>query len=650
MPSAEYRGVQARLATGWNTWDTRSVLSHVHLPEGLVIGLGIKEYYRGTTLRNVQIGRRGEDDERVRLGPHAIDGSSTEVTVRWRDVELLVRSAHDGDDLVLLIEPLSNQVKPAALTVSVAFAWGMPGVVRHDGASISAASGDRRTSVFATAQHSPDPYVDVDGPHFVLTLDRSVGISTGRPRALAEVRELVERRRADLDAAVGSEHSLVVRDAIAWNTIFEPSRRRVITTVSRLWNVGKRGGYAMFCWDAFFGALLAGTASPDLAYANVVEMLAELTPEGFVPNVAQGTGRRTFDGSQPPFASLIAWELHAAHGGDWFLRDVFPALLSWNRWWWRVRRNGELLSLGSTWFEPESPSPQDIPRINQHFGATCESGADDHPVFSDVPFDEETGMLRAHDIGLNSEYVLDCEYLARIADAVGADDEASELRRRGALVAAGVRDGLWDPASRIFRSHFSDSGAPTAYLSPMSFFPMFAGIGDADQVRDMVELHLRNEAEFGGEWVIPSSPRDDARTARQSYWSGRAWPPIDFLVYLGLLRAGRDADRAWLAERSEALVLKEWREHRHVHENYSSETGAGCDVANSEPFLTWGALLSLVPMIESDEVPYFAEWKRDREHGARIKTSDGTSADGPPADRTPSSATRREGTRERGEQ
>ena len=118
-------------------------------------------------------------------------------------------------------------------------------------------------------------------------------------------------------------------------------------------------------------------------------------------------------------------------------------------------------------------------------------------------------------------------------------------------------------------------------------------------------------------------------TAKQSYWSGRAWPPINFLVYLGLLRAGRTDDRAWLAERSEALVLKEWREHRHLHENYSSESGAGCDVGNSEPFLTWGALLSLVPMIESSEVPYFAAWKAERERTTQITTPT-TSADGTP--------------------
>lgn len=616
--SARYAELQDRLARGWNTWDTRSVLSQVRLPDGLLIALGIKEYYRGTTLRSAQIGRPGEDTEKVTLGPHAVDGRLTETLVSWQGVTIRVRSAHEGEELVLLVEPLENQAKPAALTVSVAFAWNRLGAVRHSGAAIEAESPAGRTLVHTTAASVDDPYTDVDGPHLVLPLTGPVGLSTGVARGLAEIEAIVEREHAALEAASGSEHAGIVRDSIAWNTLYEPSKDRVITTVSRLWNVGKRGGYAMFCWDAFFGALLAGTVSRDLAIANVIEMLAEATPEGFVPNVAQGTGRRTFDGSQPPFASLISWELAQALDAPWLLEEAFPALLDWNRWWWRVRRSGELLALGSTSFVPEAPSPQDIPRIHQHFGATCESGADDHPVFSDVPFDEGTSLLRAHDIGLNSEYVLDCEYLARIADEVGASAEAAELRERGAGVATGVRERLWDAEARIFRSHFSDTGKPTAHLSPMSFFPMLAGLGDAEQVDAMVGSHLRNPEEFGGEWVIPVTPRDDARTGRQSYWSGRAWPPINFLVYLGLLRAGRETDRAWLAERSAALVLTEWREHRHVHENYSSETGEGCDVANSEPFLTWGGLLSLVAMIEAGEVPYFAEWRREAEAGVRV--------------------------------
>ena len=34
-----YEALQKRLAQGWNTWNTRSVLSHVLLPEGFALNL-----------------------------------------------------------------------------------------------------------------------------------------------------------------------------------------------------------------------------------------------------------------------------------------------------------------------------------------------------------------------------------------------------------------------------------------------------------------------------------------------------------------------------------------------------------------------------------------------------------------------------------
>lgn len=606
--SPQYAAVQKRLAWGWNTWDTRSVLHHVRLPDGLLVGLGIKEYYRGLSLQAVQIGRRGEGVEEVTLGPHALDGSYTEATVSWQGVQVRVRSAWDGDDLVLVVDPLRNQKKSACLTVRAAYAWNRPGSVRRAGAALVATGDLGETAVHVDGERADDPYTDVDGPHVVARLTGPVAVSTGRPRTVEEARAVVDAACRRTEDGV-DEHHAIVRDAVAWNTLYEPMGGRVVTQVSRLWNVQKRGGFAMFCWDSFFGALLADVGSRDLAYANVLEMLAELTPDGFVPNVSQGTGRTTYDGSQPPFASLIAWQIYRHRGDRWFLEDAFPALLSWNRWWWRARRAGDLLCGGSTVFEPEAPSPQDIPRIGQHFGATCESGADDHPVFADIPFDEDTGLLRAWDVGLSSEYALDCEMLARVAAELGRTGEHDELVERGRVVRAAISDRLWDRASGIFRYHFSDTGAPTAFLAPMCFFPLLAGVGTPEQVDSTVERHLRNPAEFGGEWVVPSSPRDDSRSARQSYWYGRVWPPINFLVHLSLLRAGRPEDATWIAERSAAVVLKEWREHRHVHENYSSETGEGCDVANSEPFLTWGGLLSLTALVEAGAVPYFDEWR-----------------------------------------
>ncbi|GAB3823132.1 MGH1-like glycoside hydrolase domain-containing protein [Kribbella italica] len=529
--------------------------------------------------------------------------------MRWAGITIRVQTAHAGDDLVALVTPTGNQPKSALLTVAVGYLWNRPGSVSRGDHQITAVGPDGRTvDVFGTAPHANDPYVDIDGPYLALDLSTAVGVSTGRARDLAEIAAIVAAASASIGQAGSdplAQHREIVRDAISWNTIYEPAKSRVVTTVSRLWNVGKRGGYALFCWDAFFNALLAAVSSKELAYVNTVEMLRAMTPEGFVPNVEQGTGRKTYDGSQPPVGSLVVRELYRRFGDRWLLEETFGPLLTWNRWWWQVRRDGELLCPGSTYFDAEFPSPQDVPRIHQHFGATCESGWDGHPVFDDVPFDKSKSLLAAHDVGLNSLYAADCEALAEIADILGESDAAAELRERQAAVVAAM-EALWDEPSGIYRSRRTDSGLPTERLSAMSFYPMLAGVGPAERTRRMVDDHLLADNGFGGEWILPTSPRSEPIDTREgSYWSGRAWPPVNFLVYLGLLRAEEKDAARWLAEGSSRLVLKEWNEHRHVHENYSSIHGGACDKPNSEPFQTWGALLSLITLMERGEVTFF---------------------------------------------
>ncbi|GAA1559041.1 hypothetical protein GCM10009804_14780 [Kribbella hippodromi] len=612
--AAAYDRLQDELGRGWNTWDTRSVLTQVLLPDALGVSFGLKEYYRGTSLRTAQIGRRTEGAETVTLGPHAYDGSYTETTVSWAGVTIRVQTAQVGDDLVALVTPLANQQKSALLTVAVNYLWNRPGVVVREGERIRA-TGDRVIAVFTTGKHVDDPYCDIDGPYLAVELSQTVGVSTGRERSLAEIAAIVASASAEFGVAGAdpiAQHHEIVRDAISWNTIYEPSKARVITTVSRLWNVGKRGGYALFCWDAFFNALIAAPNSKPAAYVNVIEMLRARTPDGFVPNVEQGTGRKTYDGSQPPIGSLTVLELYRRFGDRWFLEETFEPLLSWNRWWWRARRDGELLCAGSTYFDPEYPSPQDVPRIHQHFGATCETGWDGHPVFDDVLFDQEKSLLAAHDVGMNSLYAADCEALADIADILGEKAIAAELRDRQQTVVRAMET-LWDEPSGIYRSRRTDTGQVTERLSTMSFYPLLAGVGTGERVGRMLSEHLLADDGFGGEWILPTSSRHEPIQLKEtSYWELRAWPPVNFLVYLGLLRAGEKDAATWLADGSSRLVLKEWNEHRHIHENYSSVHGAACDKPNSEPFQTWGALLSLIVLMERGEVTLFDD---ERWHG-----------------------------------
>ncbi len=86
--SAQYEEVQQRLARGWNTWDVHSVATQVLLPEGLAIHVGMKHNsteYGDAFLGDALIGRLDQDAEVVTPGPHAWDGSYTELILSGRD-------------------------------------------------------------------------------------------------------------------------------------------------------------------------------------------------------------------------------------------------------------------------------------------------------------------------------------------------------------------------------------------------------------------------------------------------------------------------------------------------------------------------------------------------------------------------------------
>ena len=216
-PSASYRAVQQRLARGWNTWDTNSVTTQVLLPEGLAIHFGLKHNTALNTdafLGDALIGRLQPGAEQVTPGPHAWDGSYTELRVAWRGHSWRIQSAHDADDLVVLATPLPStpiSAMPPTLVVSVNFLWNRPGTTlrREDFIETHGASGS--VPVYCTcdpaaAQTENSDYADVPvaGPYFAVDFTAPVGIATGHRRTLAEIQAIVERQRQAYEHSIAS--------------------------------------------------------------------------------------------------------------------------------------------------------------------------------------------------------------------------------------------------------------------------------------------------------------------------------------------------------------------------------------------------------------------------------------------------------------
>lgn len=598
-----YNRLKAEIAKGWNTWNTRSVLSHVLLPEGLAINLGIKEYKSGYYLKEALIGRFGEEDEKIYPKAHAYDGSYSELNILWQGIELCIQSSVQGDDLVLLVTPIVNQYKPAVIVAEAGILWNRNGILSREGEVILARLPEKDIRIYAVGSQVTDPSVATQTPYLAIELSSVVGISIGKQRTLEEIKVIIAAGKLTHDKKKEkygelSEAYNALQSSIAWDTIYEPQKDRVVTPVSRIWNL-QHGGYSLFCWDTYFAAYMAAIDNKKLAYCNAIEITKEKTREGFVPNCAWGNGFSSHDRSQPPVGSLVVRELYRRYGDLWLLEELFDDLYEWNTWFYNNRSlKNHTMTWGSNPYEPVTYNYWESAGVGDTYGAALESGLDNSPMYDQIPFDKDRHILKLSDVGLTGLYLMDCEALADIAAVLNKTSEKDILILRAKDCKQGLKT-LWDEESGIFLNKRTDTNEFSPRLSPTNFYALFSDEISKEQSERMLKEHFYNPEEFWGDYILPSISRNDSAFPDQDYWRGRIWAPMNFLVYLGLRKHSlADAQKA-LADKSEELILKEWLVHGHVHENYSAITGEGCDVSNSDKFYHWGSLLSLIALMEA---------------------------------------------------
>ncbi len=281
--SPEYEAVQERLAQGWNTWDVYSVGAQVLLPEGFTIRVGLKNnsaLYADAFLSDLLIGRQGKGEEDVVPGPHTWNGSYTELRVSWQKHELRLQTAHDGGDLVMLATPVASTTSlPPTLVFSTGVLWNSPGAAAKSGDHIEFTNASGKICVYWTGQEQPPAALPVETPFFAGLFQGPIGLSTGHPRSVDQIRTILMRERP-----AGDNIAQAIESVMGWDTFYDPSKARVISPVSRLWSTGW-GGYVLFDWDTFFAASLAAIGDRDLAYADTIETLRESTPDGFCPQL-----------------------------------------------------------------------------------------------------------------------------------------------------------------------------------------------------------------------------------------------------------------------------------------------------------------------------------------------------------------------------
>lgn len=422
-------------------------------------------------------------------------------------------------------------------------------------------------------------------------LSRTDGVLAAGRREYEQRRLKVEGRRASLAESISNN--------LNWMVLLQPEVPALYTPAGRRWLFpapeGRSDHWTLFNWDSFFNALLLGAESPELARAAVLAVLRTQYPEGNIPNW-RGRFSGSSDRAQPPVGAFAVLRLYRRFGDRGWLLQAYPYLKRFNLFWTaerpgqRIRRDGNrngLLEWGSDSERIAPWVPEWERNADGRTRAAWESGQDDLPNYDQAPFNRESGTLELDCVDLNSLFALDCECLAEIAAELGLDEDESFFRTRGLEVKKRVNDLLWDKGSGMYKDRCWD-GRMSTHLAASNFYPLLAGIPDAERAGRMLK-NLLDPALFWGEFVIPTISRNDPAFADQQYWRGTIWPPTNYLVGQGLRRYGFYQAAAELAQKSMDLFLATWDTYQLCRENYDSRSGEG----GGQRYQSWGPLFAL---------------------------------------------------------
>jgi len=305
-PETKYKAIQTKLQTGWGTFNHKSVLSHVLLPEGFAMNIGIKLHQNNADnyLKEAFISSRGLRPEKITPGYKAYYGSYSDLTVEWNGVKFRIESATtENQDLMLLVTPIENPENIPSVVLETGMLWNRPGTLELDGNTVQIKTNNKNLTVRSTGAPEKE-FLANTSPYLAVKLNQPVAFYTGETKNIEQIKALVAKQRAEIEKMFSKYGELAptyqaIQSVIGWNMIYDASNERVIFPVSRLWNDNFGGQYVLFDWDTYFGAWMASLESKELAYANAVEITKAITPGGFIPNFSGSYGSASFDRSQP---------------------------------------------------------------------------------------------------------------------------------------------------------------------------------------------------------------------------------------------------------------------------------------------------------------------------------------------------------------
>lgn len=371
------------------------------------------------------------------------------------------------------------------------------------------------------------------------------------------------------------------------------AKRRLDQAAQAILAANDRGGYTVpngrvypfqWNWDSAFVAMGFATFDVARAWQELETLYSAQWFDGFVPHIIfwqedagyfpgpevwhSGHIPPTSGIAQPPVgasAARFVWERAPTAANRLRLGALFDRLIANHRWFWRNRDHDErgVVVAVHPWETGRDNSPEwDAPgepidvtgvgdyvrRDTSHLDARMRPTKLEYDRYlALVQFGRDIGWdhariaaespFRVADIGMSMILLRASRDLLALADVLGREPEAAELRASIARAENGI-GWLWDADKQCWASRDVITGRFSGFVTSASFLSFYAGLQDAS--KDNATLaHVERIAGLT-RYLMPSLDPADPGFQMVRYWRGPVWAVVNSMIAIGLAEMGHE--------------------------------------------------------------------------------------------------------------
>ncbi len=328
-----------------------------------------------------------------------------------------------------------------------------------------------------------------------------------------------------------------------------------------------------FFWDHMISAAALSVIDGELQASAVIHFLqhcsgGRLSPGILMAYPVYGQKETPPDGCYAPIASWTVYKAHLCGNNKPDLALLYPYLKALNRGWFgNMDRDGDGIP---EWMNSGHP-------------------ADNSPLFDE--YSPKPGMTNFPippfiSVNLTSYLYQDCKILAEMAKILGKQEDLTLWQKEAQRLETILLQKCWNQEDLFFYD-INTKGQQNKVKTFFGLLPLWAGIPlDANTIKQTIERHLLNPAEFWGDIPFPSVAYNEASYDPDGYWRGRTWPHVYFWNAEILQRYGYTEQASFARERHLAIVATDRTHVENMGSNYKLLTPG-------EPHYNWGAAVDL---------------------------------------------------------